>query len=274
MSIPTWPKTRRFAAATYAFPGPTILSTGAIVAVPKASAATACAPPTRVHLVDPDQLGGGENERVEDAAGSRHGHHQPPDASDFGGDRVHQHRGRVGGGTAGDIKPGGRNRAPTIGEPNPERIHIIDCRRQLKAMKAFDPSGGEPQRGDRFGRGRSSPLGNLAARNAQAGNRKVNAVEAVCVIDQRGITAARDILDDRRDHRIDIRLALPLGLKQSPESRFEPGFARCEPNRHQPSLSLRPVGEFEFHDAAALSRGESARSNRRPLPGGSSAPVG
>ena len=36
-----------FAAATYAFPGPTILSTGAIVAVPKASAATACAPPTR-----------------------------------------------------------------------------------------------------------------------------------------------------------------------------------------------------------------------------------
>ena len=47
MSMPTRPNTRRFAAATYAFPGPTILSTAGTVAVPKASAATACAPPTR-----------------------------------------------------------------------------------------------------------------------------------------------------------------------------------------------------------------------------------
>src|SRR5690348_11936867 len=35
-----------FAAATYALPGPTILSTRGIVAVPYASAAIACAPPT------------------------------------------------------------------------------------------------------------------------------------------------------------------------------------------------------------------------------------
>ena len=45
MSMPTVPKTRRFAAATYAFPGPQILSTAGIVAVPYASAAIACAPP-------------------------------------------------------------------------------------------------------------------------------------------------------------------------------------------------------------------------------------
>ena len=47
MSMPTTPKTRRLAAATYALPGPTILSTAGIVSVPNASAPTACAPPMR-----------------------------------------------------------------------------------------------------------------------------------------------------------------------------------------------------------------------------------
>ena len=44
-SMPTRLETSSFAAVTYAFPGPTMRSTGAIVSVPKASAATACAPP-------------------------------------------------------------------------------------------------------------------------------------------------------------------------------------------------------------------------------------
>ena len=46
MSMPTCPKTCFFASATKALPGPTILSTRGIDAVPYASAATACAPPT------------------------------------------------------------------------------------------------------------------------------------------------------------------------------------------------------------------------------------
>src|SRR3546814_10907376 len=45
MSMPTVPNTRRLAAATYALPGPTILSTWAIDAVPYASAPTAWSPP-------------------------------------------------------------------------------------------------------------------------------------------------------------------------------------------------------------------------------------
>jgi hypothetical protein len=42
-----------FAAATYALPGPTILSTRGIDSVPYASAATACAPPIRNSPVTP-----------------------------------------------------------------------------------------------------------------------------------------------------------------------------------------------------------------------------
>src|SRR3982750_2006438 len=45
--------TRDFAAATYALPGPQILSTAGIVAVPYASAAMACAPPIVKACVTP-----------------------------------------------------------------------------------------------------------------------------------------------------------------------------------------------------------------------------
>ncbi len=44
-SIATSPATCRLAAVTQALPGPTILSTRRTLSVPKASAATACAPP-------------------------------------------------------------------------------------------------------------------------------------------------------------------------------------------------------------------------------------
>src|SRR5439155_26041204 len=46
-SMPTWPKTMRLASTTNRLPGPTILSTRGTVSVPYASAAMACAPPTR-----------------------------------------------------------------------------------------------------------------------------------------------------------------------------------------------------------------------------------
>ena len=141
-------------------------------------------------------------------------------------------------------------------------------------MKAFDPLAGKPQRSDGFGRGRGGPLGNFAAREAKAGVRQVNAVEAAGIIDQRGVAPLYDIVDDRGDSGIDIRGTFPLGIEQLPESRFEPGCARCEPNRHQTSLRVPPVAGFEFYDAADRSRRESARSNRRPLPGGSSARIG
>ena len=45
-----------------------------------------------VNLVDPDQPGGGENQRVQDTVRRRHGHDQPLDPCHLGRDRVHQHR--------------------------------------------------------------------------------------------------------------------------------------------------------------------------------------
>mgnify|MGYP003314125407 CR=1 FL=1 len=54
MSMPTLPKTCRFASATKALPGPVILFTGEIVSVPYAKAAIACAPPTLKISVTPE----------------------------------------------------------------------------------------------------------------------------------------------------------------------------------------------------------------------------
>ena len=54
MSMPTSPTTWRLASATQRLPGPTILSTRGIVAVPYASAAIAWAPPTRKIRVTPE----------------------------------------------------------------------------------------------------------------------------------------------------------------------------------------------------------------------------
>ena len=45
-----------------------------------------------IDFVDPDQPGGGENQRVEDAIRRRHRHDQPLDPGDLCRDRVHQHR--------------------------------------------------------------------------------------------------------------------------------------------------------------------------------------
>ena len=54
-STPTRPKTWRFASVTNVLPGPKILSTGAMVRVPRAIAATAWAPPTAYTSLTPQR---------------------------------------------------------------------------------------------------------------------------------------------------------------------------------------------------------------------------
>ncbi len=91
-SIPTGPNTRRFAAATYAPPGPTILSTRGIVAVPNASAAIACAPPTENTRSTPAMCSAASTERIAHRVGRRHRHDDFADAGDTRRHHSHQHR--------------------------------------------------------------------------------------------------------------------------------------------------------------------------------------
>ena len=84
------PTTSAFAAATYALPGPTILSTRGTVAVPYASAAMACAPPSRSSRVDAGLERGQHDRRV----GPRADGDDLPHAGDPRRDRGHQQRRR------------------------------------------------------------------------------------------------------------------------------------------------------------------------------------
>ena len=68
------------------------------------------------------ELGGGQDQRVEDAVRRRDAHGYAADAGNLRRDRVHQHRGRVGGFTAGDINSNGVQRTPAQAERGAGRI--------------------------------------------------------------------------------------------------------------------------------------------------------
>ena len=145
-----------------------------------------------VDFVDPAQARRRQHQRVEHPVRRRHHHHQPLDPGDLGRDRVHQHRGRVGGGAARHVKPGARQRSPAHAEPHAAGIDVVDTLRQLLPVEALDPLGGEAQRRHRLLPApwprcrRSRPPTGAAAPAISA-----HAVEALGVVDQRRVAARR-----------------------------------------------------------------------------------
>ena len=88
-----------------------------------------------VDLGDAAEMRRRQHQRIELAVGRRHHHHHAADARDFRRHRVHQHRGRIGGGAAGNIEPDRLDRAPAPAELDAERIGEALVLRQLPAMK-------------------------------------------------------------------------------------------------------------------------------------------
>ena len=158
----------------------------------------------------------------------RHARH----AGDLGGDRVHQHGARIGGGAARRIEADRVDRRPAQAEVDAEGVAIAVVLRQLPAVESFDAVAGEAEcrvrvrRDGRLGRvelgvGDTEPLG---------GQR--DAVEARGVLDQRCVTAAAHIIDDDADRRLDILGDLALGRKQGREAALKVGIGPREPRRH------------------------------------------
>ena len=86
-------------------------------------------PADAIDLIDPEQSGGRENQRVQNPAGRRHRHYQPPYIRDLGGNCVHQDRRGISRGTAGYIETDSVNRPPALCEPHPQSIDVVDFRR-------------------------------------------------------------------------------------------------------------------------------------------------
>ena len=112
-----------------------------------------------------------------------------------------------------------------------------------------------------------------APRHAQAAQREIEPVEAPRVVEQRRVAAAGDILDDRRDRRIDIGSALALRFEEPAKFRRESG------RRGGQKRGIRTVGDAVEPGTPARGSASTAarkRSIQRAdlLAAGSSAPGG
>ena len=105
-----------------------------------------------IDRVDAGDLGGQQDQRVHLPVRGRAGDDQPLDPGDTGGDRVHQDRGRVGGGAARHIEARGRYRRPAPAKRRPGAVGPAFVLRLLAFVVGADAVGGEFQRGAVLGR--------------------------------------------------------------------------------------------------------------------------
>ena len=104
-----------------------------------------------VDFVDPRDARGGEHERIDPSVRRRHDHRDARAACDLGGRGVHQYRGGIARGAAGDIEPDRLDRAPAPALFDAERVGEGDILRRLPAVIGEHAFVGEFQRGDRPG---------------------------------------------------------------------------------------------------------------------------
>ncbi len=196
-----------------------------------------------------------QHERIEHAVRRRHHHDHSLDPGDLGRNRVHQHRGRVGGGAARDVEPDRRDGAPARAQPHAGGVAVVEITGHLAPVVGFNALGGEAQGGQRLAVAAARCRRDLRRRDAQRLRRQRQAVEAFRIIDQRRVTARDHVGDDRGDRRIDIGRRLALGGDEPGKSGGKAGSGGVEPKRQAPS------------------RG-SVRASARPRRAASSAPPG
>ena len=195
-----------------------------------------------IDFADATKLRGGEHQRIELTSGRRHHHHQPRNAGDCRRHRVHQHRGRVRRGAAGNVEADRLDRAPAPAELDTGGVDETLVLRQLAAMERLDAVAGKFQRVQRravAGLHRSLDLGRC---HAQAGGREFKPIELLGRLDQRRVAARGDVLHDGARGRLDVGGNLALGAEEFPESLVEIGAGAVKSNRH--GASSRGIREL------------------------------
>ena len=96
--------------------------------------------------------------------------------------------------------------------------------------------------------------GDLLAGDGDAGRLKVDAVEALGIVDKRRVAAGDDVLDDAAHCVVDILRRLALHSEQRRETLFEIGRRSVQTQGHDP---LQPGSP------AVMALGERARQVRR-----------
>ena len=99
-------------------------------------------------------------------------------------------------------------------------------------MERFDAVGGDFQRGQRFGGDRRLGFGDFVRADAQVFRREWKSIEALCVIEQRSITAQLYFGDDGRDRGRNVSPGLAHVREQVREGFREVGLGGVERSRH------------------------------------------
>jgi hypothetical protein len=190
-----------------------------------------------VGLGDPGQACCRHHRRVEPAIRGRHYHDPAFDAGDLGRQRVHQHRGRIGGGATGHVEAGGGDRGPAVAQAQTGRVGVVQVLGQLAPVVGLDAAGGEFQRRHDLGRTARRRRGDLGLRDAQSLRRQADTVEAFGEIDQGRIAAYAQFGQNFVDDPGDVGLGVALDREEGLEGGLEAGRARVQPMRHR-----RPPG--------------------------------
>ena len=174
----------------------------------------------RDDAVDAGEGGRGEHQRV----GLRTDHHQLTHARNLGGDRVHQHRGRVRGLAAGHIEPDAIERRDALPEPGAIGFDVFPRLLQLPFMKCPDPRVRGPQRIELV-------CGNPDAwLDFQAGDgTRRDPVELPRVAEHRGVAASAHVGKDAPHGLLYRRVLRRLVARERGELRIEARHARREP---------------------------------------------
>ncbi len=233
-SMPTMPATSRLARATYRLPGPTITSTGRMVAVPNASAAMACAPPMRYTSVTPTSAAAASvGCGMRPSAAGRHAQDAARHPCELRGDRGHQHRRRVRGPPTGHVEPGAGDGHRHLAQRHAVAIERGLGRVGLERVVGADAVGGDVQRGAQLRRhgverGGSSPAGTRGSATSHPSNRAVSSRTASS---PRARTSARMPRTDGERVVVGARTCRSQGARARQERRCSRGGrvgrARC-----------------------------------------------
>ncbi|MNF45084.1 hypothetical protein D3C84_262090 [compost metagenome] len=156
------------------------------------------------HPVDPGDAGGGQHQLVDFAARGRHHHHHFGDTGHLGRNGVHQHRRRIGRLAARHIQAGAIQRGDLLAEHGAVGLGVGPGVLLLPLVVEAHALGGLLQRRALLdtdaGQGQLQAL----ARQDQLGHGgRLDAVEALGVLDQRGIAALAHALDDVQHALVD-----------------------------------------------------------------------
>jgi hypothetical protein len=150
----------------------------------------------------------------------------------LGRHRIHQHRGRIGRGAAGDVESDRLDGAPAPAELDAQRVGEALVLRHLRAVKGFDAVARELQRLEGFGIAGFYGGVDFGRLYRQARRIQLQPVEFSRRLEQRRIAARSHVIDNGAGRGLDVGRDLALHREKRVKAPGKIGAAGVEANGH------------------------------------------